>query len=308
MCQKALWIFLILLAALILSSFLGNMVEEGFVVASDTSGNTTNYVSHSPAGTSTFNSTTDPNTGTKTYDNYNHYDGTSANTPLVNGTVFYGQNGGQVVVITGADGKINIKVILPNDPTPVVYNYADVDKWTGPNGTATLVQTGGAATIKVSLNNGQTYVYTVNQIGNTSNYTTSYYGSTGAPPPAQSDYYSYSQTGTPPPPPPPPPPNDIYNQPVAAAAVATNTNAIPASMIPPGQEDLYVLKSSIIPPVCPACPTVVNTCDKKDCPPCPAPQRCPEPMFDCKKVPNYNAVNNPYLPVPILNDFSQFGM
>jgi hypothetical protein len=25
-------------------------------------------------------------------------------------------------------------------------------------------------------------------------------------------------------------------------------------------------------------------------------------------VPNYNAINNEYLPMPILNDFSQFGM
>ena len=43
------------------------------------------------------------------------------------------------------------------------------------------------------------------------------------------------------------------------------------------------------------------------CQPCPACERCPEPSFDCKKVPNYRstAVGN-YLPMPILNDFSQF--
>jgi len=42
-------------------------------------------------------------------------------------------------------------------------------------------------------------------------------------------------------------------------------------------------------------------------PPCPACERCPEPSFDCKKVPNYrsSSVSN-YLPMPVLNDFSTF--
>ena len=42
--------------------------------------------------------------------------------------------------------------------------------------------------------------------------------------------------------------------------------------------------------------------------PCPACARCPEPSFDCKKVPNYSSTNSEYLPMPILNDFSTFGM
>jgi len=36
--------------------------------------------------------------------------------------------------------------------------------------------------------------------------------------------------------------------------------------------------------------------------------RVPEPSFECKKVPNYNAIDNQYLPQPVLNDFSTFGM
>jgi hypothetical protein len=83
---------------------------------------------------------------------------------------------------------------------------------------------------------------------------------------------------------------------------------IPASQIPPGQEDLYILKSEIVPPVCPACPKS-SACPRKEaCPPCPACARCPEPAFECKKVPNYNAISDQYLPQPVLNDFSQFGM
>ena len=44
-------------------------------------------------------------------------------------------------------------------------------------------------------------------------------------------------------------------------------------------------------------------------PPCPACDRCPEPAFDCKKVPNYKSVAiNQYLPQPVLSSFAQFGM
>ena len=83
---------------------------------------------------------------------------------------------------------------------------------------------------------------------------------------------------------------------------------IPRSMILPGDEDLYILKSEIVPPVCPKCPDV-SVCDKNEkCPPCPACARCPEPSFECKKVPNYNRRDDTYLPKPILSDFSQFGM
>ena len=80
----------------------------------------------------------------------------------------------------------------------------------------------------------------------------------------------------------------------------TNTNegqgqeqGVPKGRIPPGQENLYILKSEIVPPICPACPTV--NCDKcansdaNKCQPCPACARCPEPSFECKKVPNYNS-------------------
>ena len=115
---------------------------------------------------------------------------------------------------------------------------------------------------------------------------------------------------------------------------------VPRSQIPNGQEDLYILKSQIVPPVCPVCITGSaassstsgsnsgsnsgstsnnstsgtsssswnNPSDSPKCPPCPACARCPEPAFDCKKVPNYSAINNQYLPMPILNDFSTFGM
>ena len=83
---------------------------------------------------------------------------------------------------------------------------------------------------------------------------------------------------------------------------------VPSTAIPPGDEDLYILKSEIVPPVCPACPTTANCPREKPCRPCPPCARCPEPAFECKKVPNYRAGNSDYLPKPVLNDFGQFGM
>lgn len=89
-----------------------------------------------------------------------------------------------------------------------------------------------------------------------------------------------------------------------------SSQGIPKNQIPKGDEDLYILKSEVVPPVCPVCPPVL-ACDSKDdskCQPCPPCARCPEPAFECKKVPNYNTNDDDYLPRPVLTDFSQFGM
>ena len=95
---------------------------------------------------------------------------------------------------------------------------------------------------------------------------------------------------------------------------------IPKHKIPPGDEDLYILKSEIVPPVCPACPNLVscpnnnnnnNNTNSSTPPPCPPCGRCDEPSFECKKVPNYNSNSkkmSDYLPQPVVNSFSQFGM
>jgi len=84
------------------------------------------------------------------------------------------------------------------------------------------------------------------------------------------------------------------------------------SQIPSGQEDLYILKSQVIMPICPICPSPIVKCpdstDVTKCPPCEPCGRCPEPAFDCIKRPNYKAFNQDYMPVPVLSDFSSFGM
>ena len=78
--------------------------------------------------------------------------------------------------------------------------------------------------------------------------------------------------------------------------------------IPSGDEDLYILKSQIVPPVCPACPSNTSCGSKEPPQPCPACARCPESAFECKKVPNYRSGDSNNIPRPVLTDFSSFGM
>lgn len=97
------------------------------------------------------------------------------------------------------------------------------------------------------------------------------------------------------------------------SAASALPEGIKREEIPQGSEDLYILKSEVVPPVCPKCPDIKSECkdDKKECPPCPPCARCPEASFTCKKVPNYNAAavggNLPsQLPMPMLNSFATF--
>lgn len=89
----------------------------------------------------------------------------------------------------------------------------------------------------------------------------------------------------------------------------SSTKGVRKEDIPEGDEHLYILKSEIVPPVCPQCPEPI-VIEKKDCPPCPACERCPEPSYKCEMVPNYNADagfgDGNIIPQPFLNDFSQF--
>ena len=90
---------------------------------------------------------------------------------------------------------------------------------------------------------------------------------------------------------------------------ALNQNiGIPHNEIPNGKEDLYILKSKVVPPVCPTCPSVTTRPREEPCAPCPPCARCPEPSFECKKVPNYAVgQKNKTVPRPVLADFSLFG-
>ena len=325
---EALYIFLILLFGLILCSFLGgNCGVEGFEdkIAQQTG--------VSGADTELYTTTTTESKDKTSYDNYNHYNGESTN--LGNGAVFYGPNGGKIAVVTSGDGQQFLQLTTANSTSPIMFsskppasesNSASVTTFHGPNGaTATIVNTeNGQRALKVTSANGTT-IYTPNQV-------IQYNGSLGEQMQPNNFDSTYDQTS--------------YNQPSATMNNSDNKYnsylppGIPASQIPKGQEDLYILKSEVVPPVCPMCPS--NSIARQEpCPACPPCGRCPEASFECKKVPNYDAANdisngnsnsnygnsnssnynnssnsnnygnsniNSYVPVPVLSDFSTFGM
>jgi len=170
----------------------------------------------------------------------------------------------------------------------------------GPNGKAVIIKLNGNVIIQITLKNGDVETYAQNNVydqpsffPNQASYSSSYYDNL----PNYSKMFNQSY-------------NDTFNKNVNSNISNYDYSsslppAIPASQIPPGQEDLYILKSEIVPPVCPA---PITACHHKTdkCAPCPPCGRCPEPNFECKKVPSYKP-NNPELPQPYISPFSTYG-
>jgi hypothetical protein len=221
---------------------------------------------------------------------------------------YQGAYGGEAAVATGpygntayyAQGPYGNAVAGTTNGNPY-YNGTNTNSYYGPYGGQVNTATGPY---------GNTAYYAEGPYGNAVAGTTNpYYGPHGGSaaavtgPAGNTAYYAEGPNGN--------------------AVVGTKNNSeyysslppgIPGSQIPHGQEDLYILKSQVVPPVCPVCPAVNNIAEtiekvkEAKCPPCPRPQRCAEPSFECKKVPNYNNIGNDQLPIPVLNDFSTFGM
>jgi hypothetical protein len=329
----ALFLFLILLLGLVFCSVLGgNCGAEGF-----DSGNTdatSNNYSPSTNGAST--------SGAVNYDNYNHYSGSS--TQLANGTTFYGKNGGYVVVSSNQDGSQGLRVVVAGGAKPISFSSQSQPAQSQPvqsqpvqsqqaqpnpgdNSSATFYGPNGASATVAMNANGQQSIQVQTASGSydfSSSYgqpdsnavstssdsvtSTQYYGSTGSPVQLSGYSLAYQGTGGSANPSTMSSSSTMSPPPTTYDYSGSLPQGIPASQIPRGQEDMYILKSEIVPPVCPACPTSAACPRQEKCPPCPACARCPEPSFECKKVPNYSAINNDYLPSPVLNDFSSFGM
>ena len=97
--------------------------------------------------------------------------------------------------------------------------------------------------------------------------------------------------------------NVSYTMTTPTVSNYTNVQPNDAYMSSPSSQPMSLDTVFLTPPgdpggTTPKCP------NPRPCPPC---GRCPEPSFDCKKVPNYSSTSN-VLPVPVLTDFSQFGM
>ena len=214
------------------------------------------------------------------------------------------------IVVTNKNGSTQIYYIDKNGTDPSMSTYY------GPNGGSAkmITDSNGNQAVEITSPNGSKLVYTgdnaytynsqddtINQYDSDNNTTGSdinastYYGPNGG--------QATTVTG---------PSGNTYSTYDSSAYYNSLPQGISRSQIPPGQEDLYILKSQVVPPVCPKCPDpIVQSSDNTDvtkCPPCPPCARCPEPAFDCKKVPNYSAFNQDFMPVPVLSDFSTFGM
>ena len=249
----------------------------------------------------------------ESYTNYYGPNGTA--------TTYYGPNGANATVITANDGQQAIRVSTQSGI--YYYNVSGSQNTTNTStqyygSTGSQIQQApysmsyqgpyGGSAGSVTGPYGNTAYYAQGPAGNTVAGTTSnsssnqYYGPYGGSagsvtgPYGNTAYYAQGPAG-----------NTVAGTTSDTDYSSTLPPGIPKSQIPPGQEDLYILKSEVVPPVCPACPTSAACPRQEPCPPCPACARCPEPAFECKKVPNYNAINNEYLPSPILNDFSTFG-
>jgi len=304
-------IFILSVGVLILYGILGGMnIKEGLVSMENNQQNTSNVnTSSSSTGTSSQNNST-------SFDNYNHYKGASMP------TIFYSPDGGKLIIKNNENESPSIYVVnssgksiqyTTDDQTNQTSDITKMTFYGDDGGVATIVQlSSGENTVVIKATDGSKLVYsekynvalssdsnTQLDESNHNNTLTSYYGSTGNAIPATQPLNTTPNV------------NNYSSNTQSNGSSYNYSNSLPAgitkNMITSGQEDLYILKSQVVPPVCPACNPVVIYKDTK-CQPCPSCERCPEPSFDCRKVPNYNATNNQYLPVPVLNDFSGFGM
>ena len=285
---------------------LTNNSNTGNSTATTQNGTTTSTNGSSTNGSSTNGSSTN-------YDNYNHYNGSSYP------TIFYGPDGGTARVIK-TDNNNTLVITNKNGTTDIYYidanSNANVDTYTGKNGGSAkmITDSNGNQAVEITGPNGSKLVYTgdnaytYNSQDNTINQYDSDNNTTGSDVNA-STYYgpnggqATTVTG---------PSGNTYSSYDSSAYYNSLPQGVSRSQIPSGQEDLYILKSQVVPPVCAACPSPIvqcpNSTDVTKCPPCPACSRCAEPAFSCKKVPNYSAFNQDYMPVPVLSDFSSFGM
>ena len=267
-------------------------------------------------------STTQNGTTATNYDNYNHYNGTSYP------SVFYGPDGGTAKVIQTPNNN-TIVITNKNGTTEIYYidtngTDASVSTYYGPNGGSAkmITESNGNKAVQITTPDGSKIVYTGNNINtginnnantndsvdDTINQYDSDYNTTGTDVSASTYYGPYGGQSTTV----SGPSGNTYSSYDSSAYYNSQSNGIPRSNIPPGDEDLYILKSQIISPICPACPNVIQKCpdnfDATKCPPCKPCGRCELPPFECKKVPTYNAFNSDAMPVPILSDFTSFGM
>lgn len=205
-------------------------------------------------------------------------DNNSGSDIIQSGTSLYGPNGEICQVLVDENNKQYLEVRNSITQSPVYYHStfnksgakSEFDKFTGPNGSSAEVYLGVDNQPRISITDaaGNTKVFSIDGTHTNMNHSQSSKPNYN---PVVDIGFTGSTMGS-----------NNYNSVYSTSL----PRGIPASQIVPGSEDLYILKTQVVPPVCPACP------------------RCPQPSLDCKK----NSNNNQYLPYPVLNNYTSFGM
>lgn len=296
---KSIVILFILFAGLVLMSFYGTKLREGLIGQTDAQNQAEAERKsaeaagvHSKDDLARLNaSRSESSSGSSSGS-----DAKNAGSDIIqSGVTVYGPNGEISQVLVDENNKQYLEVRDSITKSPVYYHYdlTATNKFTGPNGSYAEVYLGvdNQPRISITDKDGNTKVFSID--GTHANSTNGSVSNSNYNPVVDSGFAG-SRMGS-----------NNYNS-VYSSSLPTG---IPASQIVPGTEDLYILKSQVVPPVCPACAaTKAPQESSSTCPPCPACARCPEPAFECKKVPNYKSMDNQYLPFPVLNDFTSFGM
>jgi hypothetical protein len=296
---KSIVILFILFAGLVLISFYGTKLREGYTDAQNQAEAERKSAEaagvHNKDDLARLNASRSESSSGSSSGSSSSYETKNAGSEIIqSGTSLYGPNGEICQVLVDENNKQYLEVRDSIAKTPVYYNYdlTTTDKFTGPSGSTAEAYFGvdNQPRIKITDNSGNSKVFSINGTHANSNdgsVSNSNYnpvvdvGFTGSP--MGSNNY-----------------NSVYS--------SSLPSGIPADRIVPGTEDLYILKSQVVPPGCPALTNAPPQQNSSTCPPCPGCARCPEPAFECKKVPNYKSMDTQNLPFPVLNDFTSFGM
>jgi len=185
-----------------------------------TNGSTKLYSTSTSTSTSSDTSSSSSSSSSSDYDNYNHYTGS------YNASIYYSSNGNGNTARVIDTGNNKVIIITKANGTSETY-YS-----TSTTSTATTVYDGpnGSTAKIVSDSNGQTTISVTNSDGTTAVYT-------------KNNDYTYSSSVT---------DNFLNNGNNYSDSLP---NGIPGSQIPINQGDMYILKTQIVPPVCPMCPS-----------------------------------------------------
>jgi hypothetical protein len=164
------------------------------------------------------------------YDNYNHYTGSYY------ASIYYSSNGNGNTARVIDTGNNKVIIITKANGTSETY-YS-----TSTTSTATTVYDGpnGSTAKIVSDSNGQTTISVTNSDGTTAVYT-------------KNNDYTYSSSVT---------DNFLNNGNNYSDSLPYG---IPGSQIPINQGDMYILKTQIVPPVCPMCPSFNTNTNTSKC-------------------------------------------